>query len=147
MTLGHHLLTSAVQIYLGQKRELDMKIDAILKPSKGKRKQSKKKGDEEVLDRFADEEVSRLRESMLNAAEEDEAANREKLPAVAKLRLLPQVMDVLRKSVSSLVPHLRVSHFDIRLLDLLLNNLSRTTTYSKVSRNGSTLYPISRCLR
>jgi len=48
-------------------------------------------------DRFADEEVSRLREAMLGAAADDEQANREKLPATNKLKLLPQVLEVLRK--------------------------------------------------
>ncbi|EIN09708.1 hypothetical protein PUNSTDRAFT_125809 [Punctularia strigosozonata HHB-11173 SS5] len=82
-----------------KKLQLDMQIEAILKPKKAARKTKKKKGaDEEVLDRFADEEVSRLREAMLAAADDDEQANKEKLPATSKLRLLPQVMDVLRKS-------------------------------------------------
>lgn len=79
---------------------MDATLDLILKPKKGARKQKKKKGaDEEVLDRFADEEVSRLREQMLQAADDDEQANKEKRPAAAKLRLLPQVMEVLRKCV------------------------------------------------
>lgn len=77
-----------------------MQIEAILKPKKTARpKKRKKDADEEILDRFADEEVSRLRESMLNAAQDDENANRAKAPATAKLRLLPQVMEVLQKSV------------------------------------------------
>ncbi|KAL4252254.1 RNA polymerase II Transcription Factor IWS1 [Abortiporus biennis] len=81
------------------KMKLDMQIEAILKPKKASRPKRKKKGDEDdVLDRAADEEVSRLREAMLGAAADDEQANKEKIPATAKLRLLPQVMDVLRKS-------------------------------------------------
>jgi transcription factor SPN1 len=79
------------------KRRLDMQLEAIFKPKKGARKQKKKKGEEDVLDRAADEEVSRLREIMLTAAEDDIRANEEKLPAMAKLRRLPQVMEVLRK--------------------------------------------------
>ena len=74
-----------------------MQIEAILKPSRGSRTKRKRKGDEDVLDRYADEEVSRLRETMLAAAADDDQANKEKLPATAKLRLLPQVMEVLRK--------------------------------------------------
>jgi transcription factor SPN1 len=78
-----------------------MKIDAILKPKKTNRpKKRKKDAEEEVLDRFADEEVSRLREAMLIAAQEDENANKEKYPATAKLKLLPQVLEVLRKYVT-----------------------------------------------
>lgn len=90
--------TSPSQPHAAKHNSLDARIDAILKSKKGSRKQKKKKGDdEEVLDRFADEEVSRLREVMLTAAEDDEQANKEKRPASAKLRLLPQVMEVLRK--------------------------------------------------
>jgi len=80
----------------GQMR-LDMQIDAILKPKKHSR-HKKGKNDDDVLDRAADEEVSRLRDLMLSAAATDEDLNREKLPATTKLRLLPQVMEVLRKS-------------------------------------------------
>ena len=81
--------------------KLDMQIEAILKPKRGSRpKKRKKDADEDVLDRAADEEVSRLRESMLAAAADDEQANRDKLPATQKLRLLPQVLDVLRKCVT-----------------------------------------------
>ena len=64
----------------------------------------RKKDDDDVLDRFADEEVSRLREAMLGAAADDEQANRDKLPATNKLRLLPQVLEVLRKYATSLFP-------------------------------------------
>ena len=75
-----------------------MQIEAILKPKKAARiKKRKKDAEEDVLDRFADEEVSRLREAMLTAADEDDNANRERLPATAKLRMLPQVLEVLRK--------------------------------------------------
>lgn len=75
---------------------LDMQFDAILKSKKSSRPK-KRKNEDDVLDRYADEEVSRLREAMLNAAADDEQANRDKLPATNKLRLLPQVMEVLRK--------------------------------------------------
>ena len=78
-----------------------MQIDAIIKPKKASRRRGKK-NDEDVLDRAADEEVSRLREMMMNAAADDEQSNREKIPATAKLRMLPQVMDVLRKCVLTL---------------------------------------------
>ncbi|TFK92660.1 hypothetical protein K466DRAFT_659111 [Polyporus arcularius HHB13444] len=80
------------------KMRLDMQFEAILKPKKGSRQKRKRKDDDDVLDRYADEEVSRLREAMLAAAADDEQANREKLPATSKLRLLPQVMEVLRKT-------------------------------------------------
>ncbi len=73
-----------------------MQIEAILKPKKASR-QHKKKTNDEVLDSFADDEVARLRESMLHAADEDIRANSEKLPATSKLRMLPEAMDTLRK--------------------------------------------------
>ncbi|KAJ6576618.1 transcription factor iws1 [Mycena vulgaris] len=56
------------------------------------------RGTEEVLDSFADDEVARLRETMNNAAEEDIKANDAKLPAINKLKLLPEAMETLRKS-------------------------------------------------
>jgi transcription factor SPN1 len=77
------------------RRRTDMQIDEILKSKKTARR--KKKTNEEALDSFADHEVSRLREVMNAAAEEDINANNEKLPAVAKLKLLPEAMDTLRK--------------------------------------------------
>jgi len=80
-----------------RKARLEMEIDRILKPKKAGKSKKARKDDEEVLDRFADEEVSRLRESMLAAAAEDDQSNREKSPATAKLKLLPQVMEVMRK--------------------------------------------------
>ncbi|KAI0309781.1 hypothetical protein OF83DRAFT_1071501 [Amylostereum chailletii] len=79
-----------------KKIRLDMEIDSILKPKKASRPRKRKKN-EDVLDQYADEEVSRLRDTMLAAADEDNKANLKKLPATAKLRLLPQVMEVLRR--------------------------------------------------
>src|SRR5260221_1713776 len=78
-----------------------MEIDTILKSNKASRPKKRKKEDD--LDQFADAEVSQLREEMLNAAELDEQANREKLPATLKLKLLPKVMGALRKCVFCLL--------------------------------------------
>lgn len=80
-----------------------MQIDEILKAKKTARR--KKKPNEEVLDSFADHEVSRLREVMNSAAEEDINSNHEKAPAVAKLKLLPEAMETLRKSDSHLASY------------------------------------------
>ncbi|KAK7033228.1 transcription factor iws1 [Favolaschia claudopus] len=77
------------------KIRLDMQIEAILKPKKNNR--PKKKKGEEILDSFADDEVARLREAMTNAAEEDLRVNDAKMPAYAKLRMLPEAMETLRK--------------------------------------------------
>ena len=83
---------------LEKKRALERRIDAIVKPKKTNRpKKRRKDQDEEMIERFADEEVSQLREDMLKAAAEDDDANREKQPAIAKLKLLPRVKDVLQK--------------------------------------------------
>jgi len=79
------------------KLRLDMKIDEILRSKKSNRPR-KKKANDEVLDSFADDEVARLREAMNTAADEDIRSNNDKLPATAKLRLLPEAMDTLRKA-------------------------------------------------
>ena len=107
------------------KLRLDMQFDAILKPKKGSRVKKRKK-DAEDLDQFADEEVSRLREAMLGAAADDEQANREKLPATNKLKLLPQVMEVLRKYVApflSFPPANYISHRQSLSQSIIDNNL------------------------
>lgn len=119
-----------------------MQFDAILKPKKGSRTNKRKK-DAEDLDQFADEEVSRLREAMLGAALDDEQANREKLPATNKLKLLPQVMEVLRKYATPFPcsPPLLTYH---------IGNPSRspssTTTFSRGSAGGLSLSQTAPCL-
>jgi len=77
---------------------LDQQIESILKSKKTSRPR-KRKGNDEVLDSFADDEVARLRETMNAAADEDIKAKEEKTPATSKLRLLPEVMQTLRKCV------------------------------------------------
>ncbi|THV07296.1 hypothetical protein K435DRAFT_772653 [Dendrothele bispora CBS 962.96] len=79
------------------KHRIDLAIEAALKGSKKSSRPKKRKNDDQVLDSFADDQVARLRESMINAAEEDIRSNQEKLPATAKLRALPDAMDTLRK--------------------------------------------------
>ena len=85
-------------LYSANKLRLEMKIDEILRSKKSNRPR-KKKANDEVLDSFADDEVARLREAMNTAADEDIRSNNDKLPATAKLRLLPEAMDTLRKCV------------------------------------------------
>ena len=94
-----HQICREVDLSFGTaaKAKLDMQIEAILKPKKGNRTKRKKKDADEELDRYADEEVSRLREAMLAAAADDDQSNKQKLPATAKLKLLPQVLEILRK--------------------------------------------------
>lgn len=114
-----------------------MKIDAIVKSKKRRPKKRKKDAEEDVLDRFADEEVSQLREEMLRAAQEDDEANREKLPATSKLKLLPRVKEVLQKYV--------LFDYDIEnqllkpillLIEEHLHSPLWTITYLKVSDGG-----------
>ncbi|THH04013.1 hypothetical protein EW145_g5836 [Phellinidium pouzarii] len=97
--LFERTLKACVVTVTVRKLQVQMKIDAIVKSRKNNRpKKRKKDAEEDVLDRFADEEVSQLREDMLRSAAEDDDANREKLPATSKLKLLPRVKDVLQKS-------------------------------------------------
>ncbi|EPQ26043.1 uncharacterized protein PFL1_06496 [Pseudozyma flocculosa PF-1] len=87
----------------------DALIDEALKS--GKRKAPRKRAGEDDLDLLADEEVSALRREMVMAADDDEEANRLKKPAVAKLRLLPRVVQTLQKT------HLQQSILDNNLLE------------------------------
>ena len=126
--------------HIAKKLRLDMEIDTILKSNKASRPKKRKKEDD--LDQFADAEVSQLREEMLNAAELDEQANREKLPATLKLKLLPKVMGALRKCV--LCPqnfygntHFRLHHM---FTGALFGSPLSTITSWKVCGGGS-----SRC--
>jgi len=79
------------------KIRMEMKIDDILRGGK-KTNRPRKKKNEEVLDSFADDEVARLRELMVNAADEDIRSNEDKMPATAKLKHLPEAMETLRKA-------------------------------------------------
>ena len=49
-----------------------------------------------MLDSLTDDEVARLWEAMNTAADEDICLNNDKVPAMAKLRLLPEAMDTLQ---------------------------------------------------
>ncbi|KAL1696924.1 hypothetical protein GGG16DRAFT_84495 [Schizophyllum commune] len=80
-----------------RRRELNQRIDEVIKPKKSNRPR-KRRGNEEVLDSYADDEVARLREQMREAVEEDKKSSSQGLPAVSKLRLLPTVMLTLRKA-------------------------------------------------
>ncbi len=66
---------------------------------------------EDDLDLLADEEVAQLRREMVNAADDDEEANRLKKPATNKLKLLPKVVATLQKN------HLQQSILDNNLLE------------------------------
>ncbi|ESK87250.1 transcription factor iws1 [Moniliophthora roreri MCA 2997] len=92
------------------KIRINQQIEAALK-SKRSSRPKKRKNDSQILDSFADDEVARLRENMNMAADEDIRANQEKQPATAKLKLLPEAMDTLRKSA------LAQSIIDNNLLD------------------------------
>ncbi|KAN0061126.1 Transcription factor iws1 [Thecaphora frezii] len=87
----------------------DALIDEALKS--GRKKAPRKRAGEDDLDVLADEEVSALRREMVMAADDDEEANRLKRPAIAKLRLLPRVVQTLQKT------HLQQSILDNNLLE------------------------------
>ncbi|KAK9465814.1 hypothetical protein V1512DRAFT_264786 [Lipomyces arxii] len=73
-------------------RELQMRIDAVLKPQK-----KRKKADEDDLEAMQDEMIAGLRERMRQAAIRDAEAIKEGMPAAHKLQMLPEVREVLQK--------------------------------------------------
>lgn len=89
---------------------VDAQIDAAIKSGKKKPKRRRKEGEED-LDPQANAEVIELQQAMLNAAEDDVMANEERKPALAKLRMLPRVVDGLQKQ------HWQQSIFDNNLLE------------------------------
>ncbi|CAO1620863.1 unnamed protein product [Parajaminaea phylloscopi] len=89
---------------------VDAQIDAAIKSGRKKQKRRRKEGEED-LDPQADAEVAELRSAMMNAAEDDVMANEERKPALAKLRMLPRVVDGLQKQ------HWQQSIFDSNLLE------------------------------
>ncbi|CAA17070.1 transcription elongation factor complex subunit Iws1 [Schizosaccharomyces pombe] len=91
---------------LAAKKELDLQMDAVLKPTR-----TKKRSNEDNLEQMADDEVLRLREQMRLAALRDAELNSEQLPATEKLKMLPLVDAVLRKT------HLYDTILDNNVLD------------------------------
>ncbi|SOV06967.1 related to SPN1 - Spt6-interacting putative elongation factor [Ustilago sp. UG-2017a] len=87
----------------------DRMIDEALRA--GKKKAPRKRAGEDDLDMLADEEVAQLRREMINAADDDEEANRLKKPGTNKLKLLPKVVATLQKN------HLQQSILDNNLLE------------------------------
>lgn len=99
-----YVLTST---FVASKIRVKQKVEAALKSGRSRPSASRskrKKNDEQILDQFADDEVARLRESMNAAAEEDirirtewQQSRGDKSPAIAKLKMLNEVVEVLRK--------------------------------------------------
>lgn len=77
-----------------RRREMLKKIDAA---AKGPKKAKRKKADETDLDQVADDEVAKMRDMMMQAANEDQDANVDKRPATAKLRMLKDAVELLQK--------------------------------------------------
>lgn len=77
-----------------RRREFERRIQATGVSTNKRRK----KTNDDVLDQFQDEMVNNLREKMRTAAIEDAECVRNGTPAMSKLKLLPEVKDVLRKS-------------------------------------------------
>ncbi|KAG8995654.1 Transcription factor iws1 [Tulasnella sp. 427] len=80
-----------------RKIALEQQIDAIVKPNKSRPRKRKKNDAETDLERYQDEEVARLRDAMNLAADQDMEANLDKRPATSKLRMLPEVMEILQR--------------------------------------------------
>lgn len=76
-----------------QRRELESRIDAVLKPSTTKRK--KVSGDD--LEQMQDDAIAALRDKMRMVAVEDAECIKEGKPALNKIRMLPEVTTILRK--------------------------------------------------
>lgn len=99
---------------------LDAKFESIGKKATGKKRKSKKNQDEvrdfcwtrlrrakrdvQDLDAMHDEEINKLRDTMLDAAYQDEEANRARKPATHKLEMLDQVTAILQKWVAEVSP-------------------------------------------
>lgn len=97
-------------VFAGRRADVDARIAAAIKAGKKKPKRRLKDGEED-LDHQADAEVADLRSAMMMAAEDDVMSNEDRKPALAKLRLLPRVVDGLQKS------HWQQSIFDSNLLE------------------------------
>lgn len=76
-----------------RRREFERRIQSTGLPVNKRRK----KTNDDVLDQFQDELINQLREKMRTAAIEDAECVRNGTPAMSKLRLLPEVQEVLRK--------------------------------------------------
>ncbi|GAA5977398.1 hypothetical protein JCM5350_002452 [Sporobolomyces pararoseus] len=81
-----------------RRRELRARIDAAAKQPNRKGGKKKKAQDEEDLEMMNDEAVATLRSKMILAAERDQEDNQDGKPAVHKLRMLPQVVDLMQKT-------------------------------------------------
>ncbi|KAK9383606.1 uncharacterized protein V2V93DRAFT_320098 [Kockiozyma suomiensis] len=73
-------------------RELEDKIDAVLKPQK-----KRKKVDEDDIEQMQDERIAQVRDQMREAAMKDAEAIKEGIPAMHKLKMLPEVRNILQK--------------------------------------------------
>ncbi|KAK9429516.1 hypothetical protein V1505DRAFT_401101 [Lipomyces doorenjongii] len=76
----------------GRLRELEERIDAVLKTQK-----RRKKVDEDDIEQMQDDRIVEVRERMRQAAIKDAEAIKDGLPATHKLQMLPEVRDVLQK--------------------------------------------------
>ncbi|KAF8322619.1 hypothetical protein DL93DRAFT_2071491 [Clavulina sp. PMI_390] len=87
--------------------ELNKRIDAAARMGRSNRPKKRKKGDEDELDAAADAEVVKIKLAMELAALEDQESNKKGQPAVAKLKILQDVVDVLQKQslMQSIIDH------------------------------------------
>ncbi|KAK9462125.1 uncharacterized protein V1516DRAFT_690671 [Lipomyces oligophaga] len=73
-------------------RELEERLDAAIKPQK-----KRKKVDEDDLEQMQDERIAQTRDKMRDAAFKDAEAIREGKPAIYKIKMLPDVREILQK--------------------------------------------------
>ncbi|KAF8340620.1 uncharacterized protein EI90DRAFT_3279168 [Cantharellus anzutake] len=92
-----------------EKKEKDIndKIDALVKSTKVRGKKRKKDADEDVMDEAADAEVLRVKKAMEDAALSDQEHNKGGRPALRKFKMLGDVMEVLQKQslLQSIIDH------------------------------------------
>ncbi|GAA5887017.1 hypothetical protein JCM6882_009417 [Rhodosporidiobolus microsporus] len=80
-----------------RRKDLSKRLTEIVKKPTGKGKK-KKAQDEEDLEMLNDEAVAKMRSSMMTACDQDLEENELGRPAVHKLRLLPQVVEIMQKT-------------------------------------------------
>ncbi|GAA5920423.1 hypothetical protein JCM1841_003391 [Sporobolomyces salmonicolor] len=80
------------------RKDLNARLTAIVKKPSKKGNKKKKQQDEEDLEMMNDEAVATLRASMLQAADRDGEENENGRPAIHKLRMLPQVVELMQKT-------------------------------------------------
>ncbi|KAG0181879.1 Transcription factor iws1 [Apophysomyces sp. BC1034] len=110
---GGDIIEGAVEEEIDPQQAIRDEIDREFAKALASGKKKRKRLNEDDLERSMDEELSSLRERMKNAAEVDAIANSNKKPAIAKLKMLNEVTNMLNNKV------LQDSILDNQLLDTI----------------------------